>query len=500
MAANTIKKSNRKRSARRRTGSQDIQNIVVLMQENRSFDHMLGFMKGPDYAIEGLDGTEWNVLNPLDPTGQDRIHVSRSAGSTFSPDPGHKFADVNLQLFSNPNGPPPASSEPNKGFVYNYARQNDVTPDSAGNIMECYAPSTLPVLTTLAREYALCDGWFSSVPGPTWPNRFFVHAASSDGKVGNDVFHTYDMRTIFESLTDEGLTWKNYFRDFSLTTVLEYLKGPQSAGKLTSHGQFKRDARAGKLPNYSFIEPKYTSTFGRANDQHPPHEIEAGESLIAEVYSAVRTSPQWENILLVITYDEHGGFYDHVLPPKAVPPDSYVGDDGFRFDRYGVRVPALLISPYIAKGTIVHMKDRVFDHSSIPATIKKVFGLDEFLTDRDKSAETFDDIPTLSSPRTDAPLSLTRSNKLARREKALATLARDRVLLEDVVQSRSDRPMSELQSSLVEAAHRLEFGESDRIHAIRTMRRITTEFDAAVYLREVTDKHSTWHKRRRKSS
>jgi hypothetical protein len=146
------------------------------------------------------------------------------------------------------------------------------------------------------------------------------------------------------------------------------------------------------------------------------------------------------------------------------------------------------------------MKDRVFDHSSIPATIKKVFGLDEFLTDRDKSAETFDDIPTLSSPRTDAPLSLTHSNKLARREKALAMLARDRVLLEDVVQSRSDRPMSELQSSLVEAAHRLEFGESDRIHAIRTMRRITTEFDAAVYLREVTDKHSTWHKRRRKSS
>ena len=481
-------------------GFQDIKNIVVLMQENRSFDHMVGFMKAPDYPIEGLDGTEWNVRNPHDPNDQDRIYVSRLAGSVFDPDPGHHFGDVNEQLFANPNGPPPASPQSNKGFVSNYARQDDVGPARAGAIMDCYTPSKLPVLTTLAREYAICDNWFSSVPGPTWPNRFFVHAASSDGRVDNDVIHTYDMRTIFENLSDEGWTWKNYSRDWSLTTFLENLKGPQFAGKFTSHGQFKRDARAGRLPNYSFIEPKYTSTFGRASDQHPPHEIDAGEALIAEVYSTVRNSPQWENTLLVITYDEHGGFYDHVLPPAATPPDSNMGDHGFRFDRYGIRVPTILISPYIAKGTIVHLGDRIFDHSSIPATVKKVFGLSDFLTDRDRHAETFDDVATLSAPRADAPTSFAQSVELARREKTLTTLSKERTWLEGVVTPQSDRPMSDFQKSLVEAAHRLEFGETTRMHAIRTMRRIETEFDAAVYLREVSDKFSTWHKRRRRPS
>ena len=171
----------------------------------------------------------------------------------------------------------------------------------------------------------------------------------------------------------------------------------QNRINFASFGRFKTDARNGTLPNYAFIEPKYFSFFGQANDQHPPHDMRAGEKLIAEVYEALRHSPQWPHTLFVITYDEHGGTYDHVVPPAAVPPDGHTSQ--FAFDRYGVRVPAIVVSPFVPAG-VVHT---VFDHASIPATLARVFQLDRFLTSRDAAANTFESMASLSTMRTSVP-------------------------------------------------------------------------------------------------
>src|SRR5262249_39572352 len=153
--------------------------------------------------------------------------------------------------------------------------------------------------------------------GPTWPNRFFVHAATSKGVVTNDVFVNFDMRTIFENLSDAGLTWKIYSHDFPQAQLFGRLTQPQFADNWDSIGGFKRDAAGGTLPHYSFIEPKYTRLFGPGNSQHPPEDVRAGDQLIDDVYHAVRTSPAWSDSMLVVTYDEHGGTYDHVFPPDA---------------------------------------------------------------------------------------------------------------------------------------------------------------------------------------
>lgn len=457
---------------------QNIQHIVVLMMENRSFDHMLGYLKGPAYPIDGLTGSEWNPVDPANPT--ERVPVTNQATYVTHRDPGHSFHDVNIQLFANPAGPPPVGS-PNMGFVFSYAQQLKVTPDIARTIMDCFDPSSLPVLAALAKEFCVCDQWFASVPGPTWPNRFFVHAATSKGYLDNSQFHNYDMLSIFENIAAQGLTWTDYFHDFSQTWALQRLQTDEMQVNFKAYADFRRDALAGRLPNYSFIEPKYFWWFGSANDEHPAHDVLAGESLIADVYNQVRASPVWDRTLLVILYDEHGGFYDHVPPRNATPPDSFTLQ--FGFDRYGIRVPAVLVSPYIPRGTIDH---RVFDHTSVPATIRHAFGLGaHFLTHRDESATTFCDVPSLDAPRTDTPASVGSKTHLALAEEAqegpdpstVAAMARaGRVPSE---------PLSEFQQALVDLAGTLGTREPPQLALLKSARRVETEYDGAVYVREV---------------
>jgi phospholipase C len=463
--------------------AQTIQHVVVLMLENRSFDHMLGFLRSSDYSINGLTGNEGNPRDPahLDPAQE--VKVSSDAGFILSYDPGHNFHDVNLQLFDNPGGPP-ATSLPNAGFILSYSQQPHVTPSIADTVMKCLAPTTIPVLTTLAREFAVCDAWYSSVPGPTWPNRFFVHAATSKGYLDNSSFRHYDMPTLFENLSAAGRTWRNYYHDFSQTWALQRLQTEANKANFYSFGQFKTDAQNGQLPHYSFIEPKYFSFFGEANDQHPPHDLRAGEALIADVYNSLRNSPQWEQVLFLILHDEHGGTYDHVTPPAATPPDSYTSQ--FAFNRYGVRVPAVLVSPFIPKGTIDH---RVFDHTSIPATLKQLFGLPAFLTQRDASAQAFLDIASLEVPRTDAPSSLGAAMPGAQippgEVRSLADLA-SQMAAGPV----STAPLSDLQRALVALAHTLDLEESPNVRALRLARRMDNESEAAVYVREVAERYA----------
>jgi phospholipase C len=323
----------------------------------------------------------------------------------------------------------PASGQPlNNGFVASYSRQKDedgnlLGPTGGRRIMCCLDPKLLPVHSALARNFLVCDHWFSSVPGPTWPNRFFVHTATAAGHdespttlqiIGANLgLRRYAMRTIYENLMDQGKTWKIYLHDvaqsFALTNLHPFMDRFQPVEpQPTKATSFLQDVAAGTLPNYSFIEPRYFGLPGLpANDQHPPHDLRQGEKLIATVYDALRGNPAvWRQCLFVLLYDEHGGYYDHVPPPTTVSPDGIPSPTtGFDFTRLGVRVPAILVSPWLPKGQV---DQRVYDHTSLLATVKELFGLPGFLTRRDAAANRLTDrfLPQ-DRPLADTPTNLT---------------------------------------------------------------------------------------------
>jgi phospholipase C len=397
-----------------------IKHVFVLMLENRSFDHLLGFsnlqgidaITGQPTTIEGLDpAQDWN----LDPQGN-KVFVSSPADWAMPYDPGHEFTDVKVQLCGVKGNYPHID---NSGFVADYAT---VDPAHPGEIMKCYAPDQLPVLTTLAREFAVCDHWFSSMPGPTWPNRFFIHAASSGGldhspstaNIASSIFfngYKFDNGTIYDRLDDEGISWTIYKGDsFPQTLAISGMTVHLAEGRLRDFEDFSSQVQnPGYATSYAFIEPDYhtTSDFVCGNSQHPKDDITRGEALIKNIYETIRNSPHWESSVLIITYDEHGGFYDHVPPPQTVAPGDKPTDPennlfSFDFTQLGVRVPAIVVSPLIPRNTIDHT---VYDHTSTLATVENIFGLQP-LTERDKHAHSLNHLFSLATPRTDAPPTL----------------------------------------------------------------------------------------------
>jgi phospholipase C len=394
-----------------------IEHIVVLMLENRSFDSMLGKLYPADQAFDGLKGNETNPLH-----GQADVPVwsepatDAKSMSIPDPDPGELWVDINMQLFGldgKPGNQPPAMN----GFVNNYVRQTGdpgAVYDPAA-IMHYYTPAQVPVISALAKQFAVCDQWFASAPCQTWPNRFFLHTGTAGGYENNSPAHPpYLMNTIFNRMNEAGKSWGIYFHDIPQTITLTNLW--QHLDHFHSFDDFREDARNGKLPAYSFIEPRYFPDLEMPNDQHPPHNVGMGEALIAEVYNAVRAAPTWTKTLLIITYDEHGGCYDHVPPPLAVPPDN-THPQPFGFDRYGVRVPAVLVSPYIKPGTILRAvadgnlphagPPYPFDHTSIVATVRKCFNLGSSLTQRDAVAPDLESVLNLDTPDNAGPPSIT---------------------------------------------------------------------------------------------
>jgi phospholipase C len=327
------------------------------------------------------------------------------------PDPGELWSeDMNVQLFGTPNVPSPPPVPPMKGFVDNYLAQAEVANGNydARAIMHFFTPSQVPVISTLATQFAVSDRWFASAPCQTWPNRFFVHTGTANGYPNNMPLHLpYDMTTIYNRFELAGNeNWKIYFHDIPQSKTLAKL------WPLASHfhffDSFLDDAKTGSLPAYSFIEPRYFPFFtSLPNDQHPPHNVTLGEQLIADTYNALRAGPQWTKTLLIVTYDEHGGCYDHVAPPRATPPGK-VPTAPFNFDRFGVRVPAVLASPYIKQNTILRPTNAVpFDHTSIIATLRKRFpDLGDPLTDRDKNAPHVGDVLALASPDNLGPIKI----------------------------------------------------------------------------------------------
>jgi phospholipase C len=397
--------------------SDKIEHIVVLMLENRSFDSMLGGLYAKSSAFEGLSGNESNPLS-------DRPDVQvwcndatdNASMSVPTPDPGELWIDINMQLFG--LGGSPGNDAPlMNGFVNNYVRQTDnpradYRPES---IMHYYTPEQVPVISQLAKQFAVCDQWFASAPCQTWPNRFFLHTGTAGGYENNSPAHfPYLMNTVFNRLNEAGKSWGIYYHDFPQTLTLTNL-WPHLA-HFHFFDDFKTDAKNGTLPAYSFIEPRYFPDLKLPNDQHPPHNVGMGEELIADVYNAVRSSPNWQKTLLIITYDEHGGCYDHVAPPLAVPPDNS-NPQPFGFDRYGVRVPAVLVSPFIAPGTILRAvpdgsvshdgPPYPFDHTSVIATVRKCFSLGGPLTNRDAVAPDLESVLNLDTADNNGPAAVT---------------------------------------------------------------------------------------------
>ncbi|HEY4029872.1 MAG TPA: alkaline phosphatase family protein [Caulobacteraceae bacterium] len=462
-----------------------IKHLFVLCMENRSFDHMIGYsgisgtdtVTGKPTSIVGLSdevayyndytytteaeiavvarpatvatagsapaavGEAESKLKAQGPPSPPpppphyataRYPVTTSAGDTIynNHDVKHQFPDVMNQICGQGMGgnayrggsPYPAvAADPTKtGFAADYALNSDR--GNPGEPMRCFIPENLPVLSALAAEFVVCDHWFSSLPGPTEPNRMFIHAASSGvwddsptnddyigifaGKtvgavvVGSDYGISFENGTIFDSLRRSNVPFRIYAGDGFPQVGL--LSGISLFSDIDDFDDFTGDVGdPGYDAAYTFIEPRYdtiSEQVGRTfinNSQHPANSVTLGEQLIKTVYEAIRNSPVWDQSMLIILWDEHGGLYDHVIPPKATPTGQKGKKYGFMFDWLGVRVPAVVISPLCPEHGIEH---RQFEHANIPATIEQLFGLQP-LTIRDTGALGLHTLATLASPR-----------------------------------------------------------------------------------------------------
>jgi phospholipase C len=393
------------------------------MLENRSFDHLLGFsgitgtdaVTGKPTSLNGLTGRETNSYQDQD------YGVSTPVKTAMAFDPGHEFENV-LEQLGGPGTPPQLLSggayPPIRlsGFVASFAKSGGVA--QPGDIMKCFDPVEIPILTTLAREFAVCDNWFSSMPGPTWPNRFFVVAGTSGGldhSPSNEEIGEWELLkgctiqrgTVFDR---ENLRSRIYCG--GILCIAQTLKNIDFR-YVHPYAMFAADIHSTSepyAPQFTFIEPDYgdfLGTYTGGTSQHPLDSVTGGERLIKEVYETIRNSPLWEKSLLIVTWDEHGGFYDHVIPPAATPPgDPILTNDashfGFDFATYGVRVPAVVISPFVEKNVIDH---RLYDHTSVLATTRGLFGGEPF-TARDANAKSVLPLLSRSDPRQNAPRTL----------------------------------------------------------------------------------------------
>jgi phospholipase C len=396
-----------------------VNHIVLLMLENRSFDHMLGFLYADTGNVsptgapfEGLTGAESNPASNGVAVPVSKIQAS-DPNAYYMPgaDPGEGYEATNSQLFGSNSAPvPPVAT--NKGFVKDFSytlgwegpEKWSIFPGTTANsIMGIFTPDMLPVLSGLARGYAVCDHWFGSVPTETLPNRAFVCAGTSQGHM-DDKTTSYTCPSIFGLLMKSNINWAIYGyvdppltrQDFSDVTNAD----DSHFGLFTD---FQAAAANGTLPAYIFLEPSWDAA---GNSQHPNYNVALGEQLIHDVYYALRNGPAWNQTLLIITYDEHGGCYDHVPPPSgAVPPDNSAGEYGFDFTRFGPRVPTVLVSPLVAAGTVFRVAANAMplDHTSILKTVETRWNLPN-LTARDKAASDIGAVLTLAATRRDDPL------------------------------------------------------------------------------------------------
>lgn len=345
-----------------------IKHIVVLMLENRSFDHMLGYLSlPPDKGgkgrtdVDGLTGNESNVHNGTS------FPVRRMATPIMNGDPCHEWDCIEEQL-----------NDDNGGFLRNYAK---TVVSNAESIMHYFIGADVPVYDHLAGEFCVCDRYFCSLPGPTQPNRAYALAGTSDNLKHNFtpkellLGKGFQGKTIFEMLP-ASVSWKCYSHDIASLRFFAKFRAAL-VPQVDKIDKFYHDAKSGTLPNVSWIDPDFGIAVypGAPNDDHPPHDMRHCQNLVSRVYNALLAGPKWAQTLLLVVYDEHGGYYDHVSPRQFTP-----ADNNDEFKKYGVRVPFFAISPWVGKQTAfgsstngLPAESLIFDHASILKTILKCF-------------------------------------------------------------------------------------------------------------------------------
>lgn len=357
--------------------AQGITTYVFMMLENRSYDHYFGARS----MLEGKpgDGLQMSFTNN-DVNDKPIAPWQPTVDQMCNPDPPHGWRTLHNSWGTGKNC---------DGFV----RQHQIEHNSTTLIdpMQYLTRTQLPISYALADAYTTCDRWFCSVMGPTLPNRAYWHAATSFGigpsdAANNEIltaFSSVPVPTIYHRLRDKGIDWAYYYGSIAVLALLGN-PGPYqldlgaSEGKGTGNirqfgdykgntGQFFKDAAAGTLPPVTYIDP-----FFYLNDDHPPIHPINGQILISAVYRALATSPQWKNCMLVVTYDENGGFYDHVSPPTTAD-DSLAKYGVAGFEQMGFRVPTLVAGPYVKPG---YVSSVTYDHTSALKHLQTAFGLE----------------------------------------------------------------------------------------------------------------------------
>ena len=411
-----------------------VSHVFVVMLENRSFDHVLAF--------SGITGLHAATTADFNMVGDTKYPVTKGAPLRMSTDPGHEFCDVLEQVTGQPSdqpgSPPTPSKHPkappletcqvpnyppitNSGFAQCYATgfseypYQRPDPARVGDIMACFdTAAQLPVTYAIATQSSVCDHWHASLPGPTWPNRFFVHGASSSGLDDSPVDHDnavwefwkgfrYKKGSIYDRLAEHSIPYR-FYHDSDLLGYSLFSDDPQLGSPLgcipqvgSLHGvsildfhgldRFAADLQQPYPYPYTFIEPNYGdfNTYAGGSSQHPMDDVYGGERLLAAVVEAIQQSPWWQSSVLIVCYDEHGGFYDSVLAPDAIPPgdcpDYGLNQHQFDFSKLGVRVPAMIVSP-LADAGVDHT---TYDHASVCKFVEELWGLAP-LTDRDGAA------------------------------------------------------------------------------------------------------------------
>ena len=353
-----------------------IDHVVVLMQENRSFDTYLGQLH-----FEGQPAAE------PEPRGASNPDPTNPGGPPIRAFHKTDYCEV-ADLDHSWNG---AHAEYDNGAMDGFTKANAVPADPTGSrTMGYYDQRDLPYYYALYNTFATSDRYFSSTLTQTFPNRFYLLAGTSFGHIRND-FPTdgqgFTQPTIFNELDATGVSWKIYYSQVPFAFLFSYVRN-HAAGHVFPISQYYADAAAGNLPQVSFVDPVFVSQADTETDEHPPSNVQVGEQFASQVTNALMQSPNWSSSALFLTYDENGGFYDHVAPPPApvpdnIPPMLQPGDVPGAFDRYGFRVPAVVVSPYSRPHFVSHVVD---DHTSILKFIETRFGLPS-LTNRDAQAD-----------------------------------------------------------------------------------------------------------------
>jgi phospholipase C len=353
----------------------NINTIIIVMMENRSFDHVLGYLSLDGKDVNGLSADPTWQLNFTNLYGGKTYDIHALSPSTqVFPDPPHDRAPISMQI----NTPCANGGCPELGgFVASYATRNPLPPDLS-MVMGYYAADALPVYDFFAKNFTVCDSWFAPLPTGTQANRLMAMAGES--AISDNVSGFLPEQSLaYDWLTAHGASWCVYqsggfFPFFSLmpkwlpeivTSLTLPLEG--SGGRFRRYSRFKADwTNSSNLPQVIFIEPEYTDGPHRLpNDDHPPTGVSAGQAFLADIYQTISASERWNETLMIVTYDEHGGFFDHVSPL-----DIPTNVAGYQFQTTGLRVPAFLISPYVVPGG-VYSGD--LDHTSILQLLAEKF-------------------------------------------------------------------------------------------------------------------------------